>query len=111
MALWTMNPDGRRVRVVPAHRAYAAAMTEGELLTPEDSEPLRAGPRERDRSMGYAVHYGAGDGPLCGDEPPQGCTGATILSPWSGATSAWSWLRRIWRTITITRAGACTAGR
>ena len=29
MALWTMTPDGQRVLVVPAHGAYAAAMTEG----------------------------------------------------------------------------------
>ena len=69
MALWTMTLDGQRLLVVPAHRAYAAAMTEGDPLTPEDSERLRAAFRERDRSMGYAVHYGPGDGPLCGDEP------------------------------------------
>ena len=29
MALWTMTSDGERVLVVPANRAYAAAMTEG----------------------------------------------------------------------------------
>ena len=69
MAFWTMTPNGQRVRVVPAHRAYAAAITEDDPLTPEDSERLGAALRERDRSMGYAVHYGPGDAPICGEEP------------------------------------------
>ena len=35
VALWTMTPDGTWLLVVPAHRAYAAAMTEDEPLSGE----------------------------------------------------------------------------
>ena len=58
MALWTMKPNGTRVLVIPAHRAYAAAVTEGDPLTAEESERLRAALREMDGKMGHAVHYG-----------------------------------------------------
>ena len=66
MAVWTMTPDGRRARVVPAHRAYAAAMTEDYPLTGEQTEHLTAALREMDARAGYAIHYGPGDGPMCG---------------------------------------------
>ena len=69
MALWTMKHDGTRVLVVSAHRAYAAAMTEDNSLTGEESERLKAALREKDRRMGHTVHYGPGDVPLCGEEP------------------------------------------
>ena len=42
MALWTMKHDGTRVLVVSTHRAYAAAMTEDNSLTGEESERLKA---------------------------------------------------------------------
>ena len=87
MSLWTMAPDGQRVLVVPAHRAYAAAMTEDDPLIPEDSERLRAALRERDRSMGHAVHYCPGDVPFAARNL-WGCTGAMSPSPWPGATNA-----------------------
>ena len=32
MAVWTMTSDGIRARVVPAHRAYAVALTENDSL-------------------------------------------------------------------------------
>ena len=69
MALWTMTPEGERVLLVPAHRACAAAMTEDNPLTPEDSERLKADLRDKDRSMGYPIHYGPGEVPLCGEDP------------------------------------------
>ena len=58
-----MTPEGTRLLVIPAHRAYAAAMTEDEPLTEEQSERLKAVPREMDARMGHAVHYGPGRGP------------------------------------------------
>ena len=69
MALWTMTPDGERVLVVPAHRAYAASMPEDDLLTTEESARLKVALREKDRNIGCPVHYGPGKDPLCGEEP------------------------------------------
>ena len=70
MALWTMTPDGERVLVVPAHRAYAAAMTEDDPFTTEESARLKAAlRREGSHNMGRPVHYGPGKAPLCGEEP------------------------------------------
>ena len=69
MALWSMTPNGERVLVVPAHRSYAAAMTEDNPLAPEGSERLKAALRKKDRNMGHPVHYGPGKVPLCGEEP------------------------------------------
>ena len=69
MALWTMTPDGERVLVVPAHRAYAAAMTENAPPHRRESERLKAALREKDRSMGHPIHYGPGEVPLCGVDP------------------------------------------
>ena len=60
-ALWTMTPDGRRVLVVPAHRAYAAAMTEDDPFTAEESERLKAALREKDGRIRHAVQYGPGE--------------------------------------------------
>ena len=48
MALWTMTPDGKRVRVVSDHRAHAAAMTEGKPLTGEQTERLTVALRQMD---------------------------------------------------------------
>ena len=48
MVLWTMTPDGELVLVVPARRAYVAAITEDYLLTV--SGPSRGGALgQRDR--------------------------------------------------------------
>ena len=58
MALWTMKPNGTRVLIIPAHRAYAAAVTEGDPLTAEESERLKAALREMDDKIAHAVHYG-----------------------------------------------------
>ena len=69
MAPWTMKPNGTRVLVIPAHRAYAAAVTEGDPLTAEESERLKAALREIDGKMGHAVHYGPEEAPLCGVHP------------------------------------------
>ena len=69
MAVWIMTPDGRRARVVLAHRAYAAAMTEDYPLTEEQTERLTAALREMDARAGYAIRYGPGDGPMCGADP------------------------------------------
>ena len=69
MALWTMTPDGTRLLVIPAHRAYAAAMTEDEPLTEEQSERLKAALREMDARMGHAVHYGPEEAPSAGKNP------------------------------------------
>ncbi len=69
MALWTMTPDGTWLLVVPAHRAYAAAMTEDEPLSGEQAERLKAALRKMDAKMGHAVHYGPGEVPLCRAEP------------------------------------------
>ena len=64
-----MTPNGQRVLVVPAHRSYAAAMTEDNPLVPEGSERLKAALKEKDRNMGRPVHYGPSKVPLCGEEP------------------------------------------
>ena len=69
MALWTMTPDGEHVLVVSAHRAYAAAMTENDPFTAEESQRLMAALREKDRDMGHPIHYGPRKAPLCGEEP------------------------------------------
>ena len=69
MPVWTMSPGGRRARVVLAHRAQAAAMTEDVVLSKEESERVTAGLREMDAKTGHAIHYGPGDAPLCGAEP------------------------------------------
>ena len=69
MALWTMTPEGTRLLVIPTHRAYAAAMTEDEPLTEEQSERLKAALREMDARMGHSVHYGPEDALVCGEEP------------------------------------------
>ena len=111
MALWTMTPVGERVLVVPAHRAYAAAMTEDDPLTPGDSERRKADLREKDRGMGRPPYTtGLARSPSV-TRSLWGRTGATRRSQWPGATSAWSWWPRIWLTTMTTRAGACTAGR
>ncbi len=47
MTIWRMKPDGRRTWYVPAHRAYAAAMTEGVELNEDGSESLAAPLRDR----------------------------------------------------------------
>ena len=56
-----MTPNGRRGWYVPAHRAYAAAMTEGDELTEEESGRLDAALREVDAKKavigGDTVHY------------------------------------------------------
>ena len=57
MELWTMTLDGRRVRMVLAHRAHVAAMTEGEPFTAEQTERLTAALTQMDAMAGYAVHY------------------------------------------------------
>jgi hypothetical protein len=64
-----MTPNGERVMVVPAHRAYAVAMTEDDPLTAEESERLKAALSEMDTSMRHSIHYGLGEGPFCGEEP------------------------------------------
>ena len=69
MPVWTMTPDGRRGRVVLAHRAHAAAMTEDAVLSEEQSERVTAGLRDMDAKTGRPIHYGQRDGPLCGVEP------------------------------------------
>ena len=69
MPIWTMSPDGRRARVVLAHRAQAAAMAEDAVLTKEQSERVAVALRETDAKTGYTIHYGPGDAPLCGAEP------------------------------------------
>ena len=53
--------------LIPAHRAYAATMTEDEPLTGGQAERLKAALREMDAKMGHAVHYGPGDVPLYGE--------------------------------------------
>ena len=58
MALWTIIPDGRRVLVVLAHCAYAAAMTEDAPPPGEESEQLKVALREMDAGMEHAVHCG-----------------------------------------------------
>ena len=69
MPVWTMTPDGRRGRVALAHRARAAAMTDDAVLTEEQAERVTAALREMDAKTGRTIHYGQGDGPLCGAEP------------------------------------------
>ena len=91
MALWTMTPDGEWVLVVPAHRAYAAAMTEDDPLAPEDSERLKAALREKDRGTGHPQCTTALARSLSVARNPWGRTGATSRSQWPGATTAWSW--------------------
>ena len=72
MTTWRMKPDGRRTWYVPAHRAYAAAMTEGVELTEDGSESLAATLREIDAKKAAigdeTVHYAPGDSPLCGED-------------------------------------------
>ena len=79
MALWTMTPNGERVLVVPAHRSYAAAMTEDNPLAPAESERLKAALREKGRNMGHPIHYGPGKAPSV-ERNPWGRTGATSPS-------------------------------
>ena len=62
-------PDGERVLVVAAHRAYAAAMTENDPRIAEESERLTAALRENDWDMGHPIHYGPRKAPLCGEDP------------------------------------------
>ena len=69
MALWTMKPNGTRVLVISDHRAYAAAMTEDDPLTAEESERLKAALREMDGKMGHAPHYGPEEAPSAGSTP------------------------------------------
>ena len=69
MPIWTMIPEGRRGRVVLAHRAHAAAMAEDAVLTEEQSERVTASLRVVDAKTGHTIHYGQGDTPLCGAEP------------------------------------------
>ena len=68
MTTWSMTPNGRRRWYVPAHRAYAAAMTEGDELTEEESGRLDAALREIDAKKavtgGDTVHHAPGDSPL-----------------------------------------------
>ncbi len=51
---------------IPAHRAYATAMTEDDPLAAEESERLKVALREMDGKMGHAVHYGLGEASICG---------------------------------------------
>ena len=96
MALWTMTPVGERVLVVPAHRAYAAAMTEDDPLTPgDDSERRKADLREKDRGMGRPRTLRAWRGrPLwrgaCGDAPERrgGVSGRVRRLPGAGGRGA-----------------------
>ena len=69
MPIWTMSPDGRRARVVLAHRAQAAALTDNAVLTEEQSERVSAALREIDANTGRTIHFGRRDGPDCGTEP------------------------------------------
>ena len=109
MALWTMTPDGTRLVVIAAHRAYAADMTEDESLTGEQSERLLAALREMNAGMGHAVHYGPGMLSSAGGSPWE-CTGAMSRRPWPGATTAWIWPPRTWPPTTTTRAVVSTVG-
>ena len=59
MPIWTMSPDGRRARVVLAHRAQAAALTDNAVLTEEQSERVSAALREIDANTGRTIHFGA----------------------------------------------------
>ena len=72
MTTWRMKPDGRRTWYVPAHRAYAAAMTEAVELTEDGSASLAATLREIDAKKAAigdeTVHYAPGDSPLCGED-------------------------------------------
>ena len=77
MALWTMTPNGQRVLVVPAHRSYAAAMTEDNPLVPEGSERLKAALKEKDRNMGRPQYITALARSPSVARNPWGRTGAT----------------------------------
>ena len=68
MTTWRMTPHGRRRWYVPAHRAYAAAMTEGDELTGEESGRLATALREIDVKKAVTgddtVHHAPGNSPL-----------------------------------------------
>ena len=72
MTTWRMTPNGRRRWYVSAHGAYAAAMTEGDELTEEESGRLDAALREIDAKKAVTgddtVHYAPGGSPLCGED-------------------------------------------
>ena len=107
------DPDGRRARVVPRHRAYAAAMTEDASLTGEQAERLTGALREMDGRSGYTVQYGpgalphfCGAGPVdahCTDEPETvaGCDDCLDLVAEDLADNS---------QLMTTRGGASTAG-